>query len=149
MTSSKGRVGSVTVLNLRQRISIPSCGRLAESDKMTCPDIGTRSPTAAGGLEDGGGLLCQGSFTHSTKLLPSPWERAHGGHEQSELTGRTLCPKVSRRVRVPHHISWTGSFPRWTQRNSHDELLWFSIENLVINNLKRGHDTGGFREQLS
>ena len=45
------------------------------SARITCPDIGTKVLVRSlGGLEDGGGLLCRGSFTHSAKLL---WDEVY------------------------------------------------------------------------
>jgi hypothetical protein len=40
------------------------------SARITCPDVGTKVLVRSlGGLEDGGGLLCPGSFTHRAKPL--------------------------------------------------------------------------------
>jgi hypothetical protein len=48
----------------------------APDARIICPDIGTKVLVRPlGWLEDGGGLLCPGSFTHSPKLLSCPWER--------------------------------------------------------------------------
>ena len=71
------------------------------STRITCPDIGTKVLVRSqGGLEDGGGLLCPGSFTHSAKLLSCPWEHDPWGtcrcfSEQSVLSRSTECPKGS------------------------------------------------------
>ncbi len=46
------------------------------SARITCPDVRTKVLVRSlGGLEDGGGLFCPGSFTHSAKLLSCTWER--------------------------------------------------------------------------